>query len=245
MSAKFVVKWAGDAGSEGPREIRIGLRGMRGEKGDPGDDGPPGPAGDPTYGGIFGPYQINAQPGLFADDIGAGPVGTQGNLSINHRDSSGTSFPLGQFAQGVAPGGLFQVWWSGGRRVYRRIAGFGSNEFDLVNGITYSLPVELVYSTAVLPASGTAVRVTALSSPTPGFASEAADRMVVTSASGNFTTNGFVKVDGNKGAFFNGTPIEKEAFTGDLSNDITEACAAIQDIRQKLINLGLVEDQRA
>lgn len=45
--------------------------------------------------------------------------------------------------------------------------------------------------------------------------------------------------------FFGATPIAREAFTGDLDNDITQACAAIQDIRQKLINLGLVEDQRA
>jgi len=45
--------------------------------------------------------------------------------------------------------------------------------------------------------------------------------------------------------FFGTTPVAREAFTGDLDNEITQACAAIQDIRQKLINLGLVEDQRA
>jgi hypothetical protein len=45
--------------------------------------------------------------------------------------------------------------------------------------------------------------------------------------------------------FFGGNPIAREAFTGDLDNEIVQVAAAVQDIRQKLINLGLVEDQRA
>jgi hypothetical protein len=45
--------------------------------------------------------------------------------------------------------------------------------------------------------------------------------------------------------FFGGNPIAREAFTGNLDNEIVQVAAAVQDIRQKLINLGLVEDQRA
>lgn len=150
----LTITFPGSVAFNGPVEMRFGPR-----EGPKGDDGAPG---DPTFGAIFGEYQINDQPGHVNDDIGAGPVGTQGLFSINHRDRTGAELPLGLFASEVPAGGLFQVWWSGGRRVYKRIAGFGFNDFDLINGTTFNIPVELMYSTAVLPATNTPVRVTVL-----------------------------------------------------------------------------------
>jgi hypothetical protein len=132
-----------------------------------GPTGPPGPSGTSDYPAVAGPYTVSQYPGRLTDDLGAGAVGTTGTVTVGSRDNTDTAFPLASYFASVAPGGLLQVWWTGGRRVYERVAGVPQVSFDLEYGLAYQVPVELVYATGPLPAGGTAVRVSVIPAPSP------------------------------------------------------------------------------